>query len=674
MRPAEALRLVSRALRKPPHVVFGRLAYELRAEAERYVAPWRARRFGRKRLLAACGAGEMDALWRSLAARPYPAWTKAVDAAALEALCPGEPERVRRAAADAAAHRVKLLGPDAVELGPRIDWLRDFRSGIAWPRRYMRDIAYVNPADASDVKVAWDLSRLHWLMPVGQAYLLDGDERHAEKARAVLDDWIAENPYAQTVNWSCTMEPALRILSWTWLFHVFHASRAWSDPGFRERFLCALYLHGDFTERHVECSDVNGNHCTADAAGLVFAGLFFEGAAGAARWLERGWNLLTSELPRQVYPDGVDFEASVAYHRLVAELFLMAALYRQVRGLEIPAAYRERLLAMARFSAAYSRADGGSPLWGDADDARALPLGGQPLTDHRYLPGVMGAAFDVAELREASGGDRSEAFWLLGPEAAARLPRSRTAPKPPGSTAFRDGGFFVMRNATDHVFVDCGRVGLADRGGHGHNDCLSFEAALDGVHLVTDCGSFVYTRSFAERNLFRSTAFHNTPKVDGQEQNRIDPQLLWQLRYDARPELRAFETGALRDLFRGSHAGYRKLASPVTTVREIVLEHASHALTVRDTFEGAGRHRVEVPLHLAPGVGASLLEPGRLELRAGARVFRLEWEASEDWALEIGRGRVSPSYGVAVDSVRLVFEREGELLPLTVRIAPAHVP
>ena len=76
---------------------------------------------------------------------------------------------------------------------------------------------------------------------------------------------------------------------------------------------------------------------------------------------------------------------------------------------------------------------------------------------------------------------------------------------------FGDGGFFVMRNAVDHVFVDCGRIGLADRGGHGHNDCLSFEAVLDGVHLVTDCGSFVYTRSFEERNRFRSTASHNTP-------------------------------------------------------------------------------------------------------------------------------------------------------------------
>ena len=78
------------------------------------------------------------------------------------------------------------------------------------------------------------------------------------------------------------MEAALRILSWTWFFRVFHGSRAWADSVFRERFLCALYLHGDFTDRHFEISDVNGNHCTADGAGLAFAGLFFGAGQGPA--------------------------------------------------------------------------------------------------------------------------------------------------------------------------------------------------------------------------------------------------------------------------------------------------------------------------------------------------------------------------------------------------------
>lgn len=663
---------LGRVLRKPPAFIARRLLSEAAAEADRYLAPRRARRFGRDRLLRASGDPDLGTLWRRLGARPYPAVTGQLDAATYERICPGEREEVLAAAAAALAHKVKLLGPELVDLGETIDWLRDFRSGVVWPRRYMRDIPYVDPDDTSDVKLPWELSRLQWLMPAGQAYLLTREERYAAAVRSTLESWIEANPYAGSVNWSCTMEAALRVLSWTWFFRVFHASAAWADDSFRERFLCALYLHGDFTERHLELSDVNGNHCTADAAGLVFAGLFFGSGEDAMRWATRGWSLLVAELPRQVFPDGVDFEASVAYHRLVAELFLLPALYRRACGLDVPPSYRWRLQAMAHFTACYSRPFGTSPLWGDADDSRALPLGRQPLNDHRYLAGLVGAALDVPELRAASAGSRGEALWLLGPAAADTLPAAETPPAAPRSTAFPDGGFFVMRNAVDHVFVDCGPVGLAGRGGHGHNDCLAFEAVLDGRHLVTDCGTFVYTASFAERNRFRSTASHNTPRVDGEEINRMQADHLWTLACDAKPEVRRFETGHERDVFCGSHAGYARLSTPVRPVRTIELHHAEHRLVVRDRFEGAGQHLFEVPFHLAPGVEAAVLAAGVVELRVAHRCFRLDWGPIDAWELEVNTGRVSPSYGVAQRILRLLFRREGPLEPgLDVSVSPA---
>jgi uncharacterized heparinase superfamily protein len=228
-----------------------------------------------------------------------------------------------------------------------------------------------------------------------------------------------------------------------------------------------------------------------------------------------------------------------------------------------------------------------------------------------------------------------------------------------------------MRNDVDHVFIDCGPVGLAGRGGHGHNDCLSFEAVLDGVHLVSDCGAFVYTRSFEERNRFRSTASHNTPRIDGKEINRLEPDLLWTLEYDAKPEVRVFETGPQEDRFCGAHAGYQRIDEPVTPVRTIVLNHHRHALEVRDTFEGSGRHRIETPLHLAPGTTATEDSRGSLILHAEGRRFRLEWGDRGPWSLVIGEGRVSPSYGVALPCVRLVWTHEGDLsAELRVRIFP----
>src|SRR5947207_2339762 len=404
-----------------------------------------------------------------------------------ERTCPGDGGRIMQAAAQALSRRVDLLGSGPIDLGTPIDWHRDFKTGRTWASRFMRDLDYVNLHCPSDVKIPWEVSRLQWLIPAGQAFLLTGEERYAEHVRQVIDEWIAANPYAHSVNWACTMEAALRIITWTWFFHVFCRSQAWSDEAFQARFLRTLFLHGEFTERYLERASINGNHFTADAAAPVLAGLFFGRGRTARTWADDGWRMLCDELPRQVHPDGVDFEGSVPYHRLVMEMFFLAARYREAVGLDVPDQYRDRVVAMARFVQAYSRPDGSSPLIGDADDARVLPFGGQAIGDHRYLIGLVGAHWCVPDLMRTFSGRRAEVLWTLGRRAAMSLPE--TAPGTvTSSTAFADGGFYVMRNRRDHVFIDCGPIGTGGLGGHGHNDCLSFEAVLDGVHLVSDCG------------------------------------------------------------------------------------------------------------------------------------------------------------------------------------------
>lgn len=660
-RSLEIARRARRALRKPPRELARRLLHEAQAELERVRAPRRARRFDERTLLRAVASESIDALWERLARRPFVAVTDPEGAAAAVAVAGGR-ERILAASERALAREVDLLGSGPCRLGRPIDWHTDFKTGLGWPRVPARELDVADLGRPSDVKVPWELGRLQWLLPVGQAYLLTGDEQYAEHARDVLEEWVEANPYGVGVNWTVAMEAAIRTLSWSWLFHVFARSDAWADGEFRRRFLTTLYLHGDFVRRNLERSDVNGNHYTADACGLVFAGLFFGGGDEPARWAELGWRILNEELPRQVHEDGVDFEASTAYHRLVAELFLLPALYRRRLGLDVPRAYSDRLRRMAAFAAAYTRADGTSPLWGDADDARALPLGGQPLSDHRYLAGlVTGLGVDAPPF----AGSREEVAWTLGAEAAAAL----TDGTADASAAFGTGGVVVMRGG-DHVFVDCGPVGLAGRGGHGHNDCLAFEAALDGTLLVSDSGSYVYTASADWRNRFRSTGFHSTPQVDGEEQNRFVEGSLWLLQDDAAPELRTWEPGQHGDRLVAAHRGYRRLADPVTLVRTFELDRGAHRLVVVDEAEGDGDHDLVVPLQLAAGVVPKDVERGRVVLVARGRAFRLAWGDPADWELAVEGGWISPSYGVKHEAPRLVWRRSGPLRPLRVELEP----
>ncbi len=693
MIPSALVNLVRRGFQKPPHVVARRVVMELHRSWER-VSGGRHSQITTGALLRGTRSASISSLWSKLQSRPWLTWLATpTDRAAIDQHCPGDIDTILQAADHALAHRVDLLGSGPVSLGEKIDWHRDYKTGHVWPATLAHDLDYANLDQPSDVKFAWDVSRLHWLLPAAQAYQLTGDERYAVAARDVLEQWTAANPCGFGVNWACTMEAALRIFSWTYLFHAFSKSDAWRDDTFRSSFLGMLYAHGQFTERYIEYSDVNGNHCTADAAALVLAGLFFGDGVPPQRWLQFGWKTLCDELPKQIFADGVDFEASVPYHRLVLELFLLPAVYRQRCGLDVPAEYRDRLLAMARFTQAYTRPDGSIPFWGDADDARALPLGTQALNDHRYLLSLVGVTQNDAELA-ADNASASELVWLCGP--AGMSSREGEAPAEPRafqhagtisgsagaspsrkatpSVAFYDGGFFVMRAEDDHVFIDCGPVGLAGRGGHGHNDCLSFDAMLAGTHWISDCGAYVYTASAKERHQFRSTSSHNTPIIHGEELNRFVSRTdLWHLKNDAKPELRRWSTGLDYDVFIGSHSGYDRLTEPVRPVRTIVLDRARHALWQRDEFETAAR-LVEIctPLHLALGVTVEETTSTSVTLRSADEVSTLElhW-AGEGWQLEIGAGRISPSYGVAHPCVRLMWTNpSGAATPFTLGLIP----
>ncbi|MEM9139056.1 MAG: alginate lyase family protein [Pseudomonadota bacterium] len=654
-------RVLQRFIEQPGYVT-RRIGREIVMEADRLLAPMAARALTPERLIRRFGEASIDTLWRKLAAQPFPFLTDQKSAAQIDEAIPGVRARIIAAADRALSRQIDLLGTGPVDLGTPAQWLTDLKTGDTWPRGFCRHIEYVNSGRPSDVKVPWEVSRLQWMIPVGQAYLLTGDDRYAAFARDIFQEWIEGNPHAWTVNWSCTMEPALRILTWIWFFHVLHGAEAWRDAEFRGAFLTALHLHGRFVERHIERAHINGNHYTADAAGMVAAGLFFRGDRDADRWAASGWDILQSEIALQVHGDGVDFEASSAYHRLVAELFLLPARYRLARGLDVAKPYAQRLLAMGAFAAHYSRPDGTSPNWGDADDGRALPLGMQPLGDHRYLAPLIGLSLDDGTLagQGPRSADQGELFWAGCVPAAVRA-------DPPVSRAFPDGGVYILRGGQSHIFVDCGPVGLAGLGGHGHNDALSFDAWLAGSPLIIDPGSFVYTADFAARNLFRSTARHNTPQVDGAEINRlVAPDNLWQLHEDARCEVLRFDPQAERGLFEGRHHGYERLAEPVSVTRCLTVDFVAERLVVEDRLDGRGRHDISIPVHFAPGVEINAVGEGAVQASSATASFAIQVTADTEITTTIEDYEASPSYGVKHWAQRLVARAEAADVPASI--------
>ena len=629
----------------PPSPPPPTLADELR-EWEQTVSTFAA---GRRAQPARLYSSLRDETLRTLVDR-YPAQVAATVAAA---------DRVCR-------HQFDLLGsgpfvpsdPGRPQRGhyQPIDWYIDPIQNLRFPERIPHkswNLLEMRPGLA-DVKLPWELGRCqHWL-PLAQAFAIERKEKYALEILDQHDDFLEANPVGLGIQWTCTMDVAIRALNWAMALELIQ-----SDPSVPtdrlERMYASLFDHGTFIERNLENTyEVTSNHFLSNVVGLFGLGLLFSELPSGGRWLVlcRGW--LEQEMRVQVLPDGCDYESSVPYHRLVAELFFSGWRMAQVMGLPLSNAYESKLRLMIYFLDAVLRPDGKLPQFGDADDGRVhvfSDYGHWDPQDARHLLAPAAAAFDRPEWVASSDpwAPWETAWWGLKPlaPAEARPPRMQRL--------FPDAGLALVKDERDYLLISNGKVGTNGFGNHKHNDLLSFEFHSGGVPLIVDPGSYVYTSNPAERNRFRSTSAHNTVVVDEQEQNEFKSEWLFRMFEKAKPEHIAFEPSDRMTKYRGKHDGYARLTPRVMHEREWRLDHSTGTLEIDDLILGEGTHRLRWSFHCAPGVEVTT-GPGTAMLAAGGRRWRLRADESLHAAVE--SGWYSPSYGVRKPNVVIVFSTE----------------
>ena len=640
--------LASKALTRPPQQVARRVAREIGIQAAR---PWvriRPSLLSDHTVLQGVGCSDLASLPAALARAPFFPMSGeplAVVAAPFRMTFPGSVQAVVAEADRCCAHEFDLLGSGPRRLGTTLPWRQDFKTGACWPRAYIADLEYQSPVHESDVKVPWELSRFQHAVTLGQAWLFTGDERYRSEFVAQVDDFTRDNPWGYSVNWLCAMDVAIRAHNLQWGYHYCFGPGSEASPAIALRFARALYLHGEFIERHLEISDVNGNHYLADAVGLVSVAALFRHSRAGERWFQLGRRMLREEILSQVHPDGVDFEQSIAYHRFVTEMFLTGFLILRRAGEDPEPVAWDRLSRMFDYIAAYTKPDGRAPLVGDADDGRMQKLAPRDVNDHRYLLSTGACLFDRPTLAAAAGRCWEETWWMLGSGAQERFDRLPPAASPQ-SQAFAEGGVYVLRAPGAHAIVDCAEVGMRGLGGHGHNDILSFELVLGGVAVVTDCGAFVYTADAVARDRFRATAAHNGVQVDEEEVNRFfSPTDLWRLRNDARPLDVVWRPRGMGGVVAAAHTGYERLHDPVRHRRTCAMSEDGSLFAIEDALQAAGRHRYTWRFHLEPG--ATAMHDGQdATILSNGRTILIVSVAPSDLVLSLEDGWVSPSYGV----------------------------
>lgn len=520
------------------------------------------------------------------------------------------------------AHEFDYLGSGKVQM-PKIRWHEDFKTGNVWKKGVFYLKQRQSTAKGADIKVPWELSRGHHLLWLGEAYLITKDEKHAKEVVDEIEDWWNENPFMYSVNWTCTMDVAIRAVNWLYAVTMVIDSPSVTEA-FIQRFYRSLYQHGWFIFNHFERTiPYSNNHLFSDIAGLLYLSLFFKGTKKGKEWLDYTISSLYEEIRCQVLPSGVHYERSVSYHRLMSEMVVSSLYVLKRSGANIPDDIEYRAGGMLSYIGSYTKQNHLSPLVEDNDDGRFLPFVRRDFRQHDYLLDVGSAEMLVIANGVSPILFNKEKESLIYPDAGHAILR-------------KDDVYLFVTNGEQSSY-DCGRKTV---GTHTHNDKLSFELALGSDDIIIDPGAYIYTPQPEKSNEFRSTIKHNTIIVDGEEQNLITPKNVFLATKNSRAtEFRLLSKSHLEGEYKTFNGGLKHRRSFEVFDNEVLI-------TDQLNKEGAG-HSAMLSFHFEPQLKAHI-EGDKVALETDN--YHINLGFSQSLETELIEDTVSPSYGVLLES------------------------
>ena len=244
------------------------------------------------------------------------------------------------------------------------------------------------------------------------------------------------------------------------------------EKDFREKVYCELYSQYKYIASHQE-KHLLANHYFEDLKALIIASYLFKDEQKIIVYLKD----FKKQCDEQILTDGVHYELSLMYHKLILEdVMRIAMLTKQPYFPEcnwlIP-------LMQKMKDAMYSleKGIGRTPLFNDSGD-------------------------NVAKTCEQLCLAAEKHFGI----------------RPVLKDAFENSGFYKLYDGNRALIFDAGKIGVDYQPAHGHCDCLSFELAFDDKPLFVNSGTYEYQGDL--RPCFRKTCAHNTLEIDGHEQSQ----------------------------------------------------------------------------------------------------------------------------------------------------------
>ena len=347
-----------------------------------------------------------------------------------------------------------------------------------------------------DNEVRWQLHRVKWWQPMALVYHATGDEKYAKEWVYQYSDWARKNPLGLSADndrfvWR-PLEVSDRVQSLPPTFDLFVNSPAFS-PAFLMEFLKSYHQQADYLPANYA---EKGNHRLFEAQRVLFAGVSFPEFKDSPKGRESGIEVLNTEIKKQVYPDGMQFELSPIYHVAAIDIFLKA--YRSAQRVnlekEFPKSYVQTVESMIMAVISISLPDYNTPMFGDSW-----------LTEKDFRMKQFATWSKVFPANEAiryfaTDGKQGKAPAFL-------------------SHALSNAGFYTFRTGWDKNATVMVLKASPPGEFHAQPDNGTFELFIKGRNFTPDAGVFVYSGDEAimkQRNWYRQTRIHSTLTLDNQ--------------------------------------------------------------------------------------------------------------------------------------------------------------
>ena len=485
----------------------------------------------------------------------------------------------------------------------KTSWHRDPKTGKQWPLNFWADIDIRDGFIIGGPKFVWEANRLYSLNTLGLAYRLTNREKYAAKYFDILSSWLEANSYPKGVNWTSGIELSVRVANLIWGLSNFTERGLLSEE--RKAVSQFAWLHGRHLYRYPSKYSSNNNHAIAEAFGLFLIGAYFPEFEEAKKWLAFGRKVLDREAGRQILPDGGSYEYTTTYLSFVFDFFLLYKLVCEKHGLEYDKVVDHRLEKSCEYIYSLMDSNGNIANIGDQDSAILVDFG---LNNHENFQSALNTGavlYDRPEFVRPSFPD-FKTCALLGRKAKSF--KHSTNSFRSEARKLEDSGLGVIRDLSSEkeiLFVgNATPLGMPPLYAHGHLDAASFWLSVDGKEILVDPGTYLYHSGGKWRRYFRSTAAHNTVRIDGRDFTEQTGDFMFGKPY--RITLHELKVDGEQALWQVGHDAYERLKPPVKFVRSIQFLKTAGQFIITDRLNTAGNYLAEIFFHLHPECNAEL--------------------------------------------------------------------